>query len=143
MHVYRVGQNHFCTYSAHTVCLAGKSPNIRSYTVYIYGSGHPIYTVHIYNVLANPIYTLHIYNVLANPIYTVHIYNVLANPIYIRCIYTMFWPTLPVYKNHVILTSLRMDYVSQNMAQAHEKAVGQQHYGTWMVLGESEHAHVW
>jgi len=32
----RVGQNHI-----YTVFLAGTSPNIRSYTVYIYGSGQP------------------------------------------------------------------------------------------------------
>ena len=36
-------------YNACTVFLAGKSPNIRSYTVYIYGSGQP----YIYVVLAN------------------------------------------------------------------------------------------
>jgi len=28
-------------YGVYTVILAGKSPNIRSYTVYIYGSGQP------------------------------------------------------------------------------------------------------
>jgi hypothetical protein len=28
-------------YCVYTVFLAGKSPNIRSYTVYIYGSGKP------------------------------------------------------------------------------------------------------
>jgi hypothetical protein len=28
-------------YGVYTVVLAGKSPNIRSYTVYIYGSGQP------------------------------------------------------------------------------------------------------
>jgi hypothetical protein len=33
----RVGQNH----SVYTVFLAGTSPDIRSYTVYIYGSGQP------------------------------------------------------------------------------------------------------
>ena len=35
----RVGQNHIYIYGVYTVFLAGKSPNIRSYTVYIYGSG--------------------------------------------------------------------------------------------------------
>ena len=28
-------------YGVHTVFLAGEAPNIRSYTVYTYGSGHP------------------------------------------------------------------------------------------------------
>jgi len=28
-------------YCVYAVCLAGKSPNIRSYTVHIYGSGQP------------------------------------------------------------------------------------------------------
>jgi hypothetical protein len=39
----RVGHNHtfIGTYGVHTVFLAGKSPYIRSYTVYIYGSGQP------------------------------------------------------------------------------------------------------
>jgi len=35
-------------YGVYTVFLAGKSPNIRSYTVYIYGSGQP----YIYGMLA-------------------------------------------------------------------------------------------
>ena len=41
--MYRVGQNHtfIRIYSVHTVFLAGKSPNIRSYTVWIYGPGQP------------------------------------------------------------------------------------------------------
>jgi len=34
--ICRVGQNHI-----YAVFLAGKPPNIRSYTVYIYGSGQP------------------------------------------------------------------------------------------------------
>jgi len=39
----RVGQNHIFIriYGEHTVFLAGKSPYIRSYMVYIYGSGQP------------------------------------------------------------------------------------------------------
>jgi len=40
--VFRVGQNHIymrCIYGIFAVFLAGKSPNIRSCTVYIYGSG--------------------------------------------------------------------------------------------------------
>jgi hypothetical protein len=39
----RVGQNHIFIriYGVHKVFLAGKSPNIRSTTVYIYGSGQP------------------------------------------------------------------------------------------------------
>jgi len=36
----RVGQNHYI-YGAYTVFLARKLPYIRSYTVYIYGSGQP------------------------------------------------------------------------------------------------------
>ena len=36
--MYRVGQNRIYIYGVHTVFLAGKSPNIRSYTVFIYGS---------------------------------------------------------------------------------------------------------
>ena len=39
----RVGQNHIYIYGVYTVVLAGKSPNIRSYTVYIYGPGQ-LYT---------------------------------------------------------------------------------------------------
>jgi len=36
----RVGQNmHIYIYGVYKVFLAGKSPNIRSYTVYIYSSG--------------------------------------------------------------------------------------------------------
>jgi hypothetical protein len=39
----RVGQNHVSyIYGVYTVFLAGKSPSIRSYTVYIYGSGQPL-----------------------------------------------------------------------------------------------------
>jgi hypothetical protein len=39
--VYRVGQNHTFSgiYGVHTVFLAGKSPYIRPYTVYMYDSG--------------------------------------------------------------------------------------------------------
>jgi len=37
----RVGQNHIYIRYIYTVILAGKSPNIWSYTVYIYGSGQP------------------------------------------------------------------------------------------------------
>ena len=39
-------------YGVYTVILAGKSPNIRSYTEYIYSSGQP----YIYTVLVNPSY---------------------------------------------------------------------------------------
>ena len=35
----RVGQNHIYIYGVYKVLLAGKSPNVRSYTVYIYGFG--------------------------------------------------------------------------------------------------------
>jgi len=35
----RVGQNHICT--VYMVILAGKSPNIWSFTVYVCGSGQP------------------------------------------------------------------------------------------------------
>jgi len=39
-HICRVGQNHIYTvYGIYTVFLAGKPPNIRLYTAYIYGSG--------------------------------------------------------------------------------------------------------
>ena len=38
-------------YGAYTVFLAGKSPNIRSYAVHIYGSDQPlIYTVFMRNL---------------------------------------------------------------------------------------------
>jgi hypothetical protein len=40
-HMVRVGQNHIPIYGVYTVCLAGNSPNIRSNTVLIYGSGQP------------------------------------------------------------------------------------------------------
>ena len=33
-----IGQNHICTYGVYTVFLVEKLPNIRSYTVHIYGS---------------------------------------------------------------------------------------------------------
>jgi len=46
--MYGSGQPYI--YGVNTVFLAGKSPNIRSYTVYIYGSGpnyiHTIYSIH-------------------------------------------------------------------------------------------------
>jgi len=38
--MYEGGQDHI--YGVFTVFLAGKSPNIRSYTVYIYRSGQPL-----------------------------------------------------------------------------------------------------
>ena len=43
IYVCRVGQNHtfISIHGVYTVLLAGKSPIIRSYTVYIYGSGQP------------------------------------------------------------------------------------------------------
>jgi hypothetical protein len=44
MYIHRVGQNHTFIgiyIGVHTVFLAGKLQNIRSYTVYIYGSGQP------------------------------------------------------------------------------------------------------
>jgi hypothetical protein len=37
----RVGQNHIGIYGVYTVFLAGKSPNIRSYMVHVYGPGQP------------------------------------------------------------------------------------------------------
>jgi hypothetical protein len=43
-HLFRVGQKHLPTYGVYTAFLAGKLPNIRSCTVYIYASGQP-YTV--------------------------------------------------------------------------------------------------
>ena len=42
----RVGQNHI--YGVYTVFLSGKSSNIRSYTVYIYGSGQPYSCAYLY-----------------------------------------------------------------------------------------------
>jgi len=39
--ISRVGQNHIYIYGVYTAFLAGKSPNIRSCTVHIYGSGQP------------------------------------------------------------------------------------------------------
>ena len=44
----KVGQNHI--YSVFTVLLAGKSLNIRSYAVYVYGSGQPC----VWGVLSVP-----------------------------------------------------------------------------------------
>jgi hypothetical protein len=41
----RVGPEPYI-YGVYTVLFAGKSPNIRSYTVYIYGSGQPYYCAH-------------------------------------------------------------------------------------------------
>ena len=39
--ISRVGKNHIYIYGLYTVFLAGKATNIRSYTVYIDGSGQP------------------------------------------------------------------------------------------------------
>jgi len=42
--INRDGQNHIyirCIYGVYTILLAGKLQNVRSYTVYIYGSGQP------------------------------------------------------------------------------------------------------
>ena len=106
----RVGQNHIN--SVHTVFLAGKSPNVKSYTVYVYGSGQPqpyyrtpyIWCIHIryfWQVICQ-IYS-HIrciHTVLANPnhitvhhIYGVYTYGIFGREItkysHIRCIYTV------------------------------------------------------
>ena len=40
-HTSRVGHNHIYIYGVNAAFLAGKSPNIRSYTVHIYGAGQP------------------------------------------------------------------------------------------------------
>jgi len=41
--ICRAGQDpKYTVYIVYTVFLAGKPPNIRSYTVYIYGSGQPV-----------------------------------------------------------------------------------------------------
>ena len=40
-HTTRVGQNHTYIQIINEMCLEGKSPNIRPYTVDIYGSGRP------------------------------------------------------------------------------------------------------
>jgi len=45
-------------YGVYTVILAGKSPYIRSYTAYIYGSGQP-YT-YVYNSISQYIYLVDI-----------------------------------------------------------------------------------
>jgi len=37
----KVGQNHIHIYGVYAVILAGKTPNVRSYTVHVYGSGPP------------------------------------------------------------------------------------------------------
>jgi hypothetical protein len=50
----RMGQNHVDIYSVHTVYLAGKSPNIRSYTVNTYSPGQPYKYRIKYIVLAYP-----------------------------------------------------------------------------------------
>jgi len=48
-YMHRVGQNHIYIYGVYTAFLAGKSPNVRSYMVYVYGSGQPyVYTVYTY-----------------------------------------------------------------------------------------------
>jgi len=110
----RVGQNHIN--SVHTVFLAGKSPNVKSYTVYVYGSGQPqpyyrtpyIWCIHIryfWQVICQ-IYS-HIrciHTVLANPnhitvhhIYGVYTYGIfgreIAKYIVIYGVYIRFWPT--------------------------------------------------
>ena len=80
--IYRVGQNHIYIYiylyihGVRTVFLAGESPNIRSYTVYMYGS---------YIGLARTIYIRCTNGIFGRGItkYTV-IYSV----------YVRFWPTL-------------------------------------------------
>ena len=103
IYIYRVGQNHII-YGVYTVLLAGKLRNIRSYTVYIYGSGQPyIYTVYIRCFWQGNHRTLG----------------------HVRCVYIRFWPTLDarhvntVGRNHwhtrVCMTrtdSLRSRYTS-------------------------------
>ena len=66
-HMTKVGQKHtfICLYGVHAVFLAGKSPYIRSYTVYIYGSGqpytwHPTRNVHNISVFRCEPATLHV-----------------------------------------------------------------------------------
>jgi len=40
-YMIKVGQNHIHIYGVYAVILAGKTPNVRSYTVHVYGSGPP------------------------------------------------------------------------------------------------------
>ena len=71
----------------YTVFLAGKSLNIRSCTVYIYGSGQPYtsamsrvgYTVYMHLIYA-PYMTLYLVISLPKILYIHCIYSVLANP---------------------------------------------------------------
>jgi len=59
----RVGQNHtfIGIYGVFTVFLAGKSPYIRSYTVYVYGFGEPyvgctmVTVALVVNILGTPV----------------------------------------------------------------------------------------
>jgi hypothetical protein len=78
--VIRLGLARTIIYGVYTVFLAGISPNIRSYTVYIYGSGQP-YTYTIPRVGQNHISIYGVYTVfLAEKSphirsYTVYIYG--------------------------------------------------------------------
>ena len=55
-------------YGVYTVILAGKSQNIRSYTVYIYSSGQP-YVYLVVSLSVIPPYIHRICVILANPSY--------------------------------------------------------------------------
>ena len=94
--------------------MAGKSPNIRSYTVYIYGSGQPYsYAVDLMASVctmdAGTAHTMHVSLLLelARTIYNndvqYFLYNVRYNDILGRemtkytvmnCVYLQFWPAL-------------------------------------------------
>ena len=70
--ICRVGQNHiYMVYIRYF--FAGILPNIRSYTMYIYGSGQPYVYDRIFGNVSsrNIAYTPYTYIVLANPVYSV------------------------------------------------------------------------
>ena len=63
LQMFRVGLNHIYI-GVYTVFLAGKSPNIRSYTMYIYSSGKPYKFCMLYTGTLYPRHVLHMSSTL-------------------------------------------------------------------------------
>jgi hypothetical protein len=131
----KAGQNHkyiyIYIYGVYAMFLAGKSPNIQSYTLRIHGAHiQCLYTVHVYGHI-RCVYTVHIYGAHIRCTYTVHIYG------HIRCVYTVhiyganirsytlrihgahirFWPTLVMSHEASRIYMVYMQYVWQDNHQ--------------------------
>jgi hypothetical protein len=100
LHLYtcitRVGQNHNYTVYLHTVFSAGKSPDIRSHTVHIFGSGQP-YALYIRMIpyARDPLVVTRQRCLLDVG---------LARTIYIRCIYGNLGKEVTEYSNIQLYT---------------------------------------